>query len=138
MGAISIRGLDHVVIRAADLERALCFYRDVLGCAVVRRVDTIGLVQLRCGESMLDIVDVAGTIGRDGGAAAGESGRNMDHFAVELADFNEIKIRAHLEAHGVEAGEVAERNGAKGNGPSMYIRDPDDNVVELKGYRPEC
>ncbi len=134
MGAISIRGLDHVVIRASNLERALGFYRDVLGCVEVRRIETIGLVQLRCGDSMLDLVDVDGPIGKSGGVAAGVGGRNMDHFAVEVADFDEASIRAHLEAHGVEPGEVAERNGAKGNGPSMYIRDPDDNVVELKGY----
>ena len=134
MVAISIRGLDHVVIRASSIDRSLRFYCDVLGCVEVRRVDAIGLVQLRCGQSMLDLVDVAGPIGEAGGAAAGEGGRNMDHFAVELAEFDEAKIRSHLEAHGVEPGEVAERNGAKGNGPSMYIRDPDDNVVELKGY----
>ena len=138
MGAISIRGLDHVVIRAADLDRSLIFYRDVLGCAEVRRVDAIGLVQLRCGESMLDLVDVGGPIGKAGGAAAGEGGRNIDHFAIELAEFDEAAIRAHLEAHGVEPGQVAQRNGAKGNGPSMYIRDPDHNVVELKGYPPGC
>jgi catechol 2,3-dioxygenase-like lactoylglutathione lyase family enzyme len=138
MGAISIRGLDHVVIRAANLDRALGFYRDVLGCAEVRRIDSIGLVQLRCGISMLDLVDVDGPIGKGGGAAAAEGGRNMDHFAVELVGFDEARIRAHLEAHGVEPGEVVERCGAKGNGPSMYIRDPDDNVVELKGYPDSC
>lgn len=134
MVAISIRGLDHVVLRVADLERAMGFYRDVLGCAEVRRVDALGLVQLRCGESMIDLVDVEGAIGKMGGSAAGEGGRNMDHFAVELAEFDETSIRAHLEAHGIEPGDVAERNGARGNGPSMYIRDPDGNVVELKGY----
>jgi len=138
MGAISIRRLDHVVIRAANLDRSLCFYRDVLGCAEVRRIDSIGLVQLRCGESMLDIVDVEGPIGKAGGSAAAEGGRNMDHFAVELLEFDEASIRSHLEAYGVEPGEVAERNGAKGSGPSMYIRDPDDNVVELKGYAGDC
>ena len=138
MGAISIQGLDHVVLRAANLDRSLRFYCDVLGCTEVRRIDAIGLVQLRCGESMLDLVDIEGPIGKAGGLAAGEGGRNMDHFAVELVEFDEANIRSHLEAHGVEPGEVAERNGAKGNGPSMYIRDPDDNVVELKGYPPGC
>ncbi len=138
MTAISIRGLDHVVIRAANLDRSLRFYCDVLGCTEVRRVDAIGLVQLRCGASMLDLVDVAGTIGELGGAAPGEGGRNMDHFAVELEAFDAASIRSHLEAHGVAPGEIAERNGARGNGPSMYIRDPDDNVVELKGYRDPC
>jgi hypothetical protein len=57
----------------------------------------------------------------------------MDHFCVQLADFNEKRIVAHLRRRGVEAGEVARRYGALGHGPSMYLTDPDGNVVELKG-----
>lgn len=68
-----------------------------------------------------------------GGAPPGADGRNIDHFAVELAAFDADALRAHLEAHGVAAGDVGRRYGARGNGPSMYIRDPDGNVVELKG-----
>jgi catechol 2,3-dioxygenase-like lactoylglutathione lyase family enzyme len=71
-----------------------------------------------------------------GGEPPGETARNLDHFAVQLADFDAAAIRAHLEAHGVEPGEVAERYGAQGMGPSMYVRDPDGNVVELKGAPP--
>ena len=71
--------------------------------------------------------------GRAGGPAAGETGRNVDHFAVRLSEFDEAAIRAHLASHGVEAGDVGDRYGALGMGPSMYIRDPDGNVVELKG-----
>ena len=134
MAAISIRRLDHVVIRTCDLERSLRFYSQVLGCREERRIADLGLVQLRCGESMLDLVDVAGPLGKAGGPAPGEGGRNVDHFAVALEEFDEASIRRHLEEHGVEPGEVAQRNGAEGMGPSMYIRDPDGNVVELKGY----
>ena len=132
--AISIRRLDHVVIRSADLDRSLRFYCDVLGCSEERRLDALGLVQLRCGESMLDLVDISGPLGKAGGAAPGNGGRNVDHFALALETFDELAIRNHLESHGVEAGEVGERYGAEGTGPSMYIRDPDGNVVELKGY----
>lgn len=134
MAAISIRRLDHIVIRSADLPRSLRFYCEVLGCQEEKRIDSLGLVQLRCGESMLDLVDLEGPLGKAGGAAPGEGGRNVDHFAVALEHFDEESIRRHLEAHGVEAGEVGQRNGAEGMGPSMYIRDPDGNVVELKGY----
>lgn len=133
MTAIEIRGLDHVVLRVADLERSLRFYCDVLGCVEERRIDAVGLVQLRAGAQLVDLVDTAGPIGKLGGPAAGEKARNMDHFAVRLAHFDADAIRAHLEAHGVEAGDVADRYGALGMGPSMYIRDPDGNVVELKG-----
>ena len=133
MTAIEIRGLDHVVLRVADMERSLRFYCQVLGCVEERRLDALGLVQLRAGAQLVDLVDTAGPLWKPGGPPAGEQARNMDHFALQLAHFDEAAIRSHLEAHAVEAGEVAERYGARGNGPSMYIRDPDGNVVELKG-----
>jgi catechol 2,3-dioxygenase-like lactoylglutathione lyase family enzyme len=133
MSAIEIRGLDHVVLRVVDAERALRFYCGVLGCAVERRVDALGLVQLRAGAALIDLVPMDSPLGRLGGSAPGASGRNVDHFALQLARFDEAELRAHLAAHGVEPGEVAERYGALGMGPSLYIRDPDGNVVELKG-----
>jgi catechol 2,3-dioxygenase-like lactoylglutathione lyase family enzyme len=135
MSAIEIRGLDHVVLRVADVERALRFYCGVLGCTEERRSDALGLVQLRAGASLIDLVVVDSPLGRLGGPAPGAAGRNLDHFAVALARFDEAELRAHLAAHGVEPGEVGERYGALGMGPSMYVRDPDGNVVELKGIR---
>jgi len=133
MSAIEILGLDHVVLRVVDLERALRFYCGVLGCAEERRVDALGLVQLRAGAALIDLVAVDSPLGRLGGPAPGVSGRNVDHIALQLAHFDEGALRAHLAAHGVEAGEVAERYGALGMGPSLYVRDPDGNIVELKG-----
>jgi catechol 2,3-dioxygenase-like lactoylglutathione lyase family enzyme len=132
VGAIEIRGLDHVVVRVRDLERALAFYERALGCAVERRSDALGLVQLRAGASLIDLVPVDSPLGRAGGPAPGD-GRNVDHFALALASFDAPAIRSHLEAHGIEVGDVAPRYGAQGMGPSLYVRDPDGNVVELKG-----
>ena len=57
----------------------------------------------------------------------------MDHFAIAVTPFDEAAIRAHLAAHGVEVVEAGTRYGAEGEGPSIYILDPDDNRVELKG-----
>jgi catechol 2,3-dioxygenase-like lactoylglutathione lyase family enzyme len=133
MGAIEIRGLDHVVLRVADVARALRFYCGVLGCVEERRSDALGLVQLRAGSALIDLVAVDSPLGRQGGAAAGSEARNMDHLALQLAHFDAEALRAHLAAHGVEAGEVAQRYGALGMGPSLYVRDPDGNTVELKG-----
>jgi len=133
MTAIRIRGLDHVVLRVTDLAASIGFYCDVLGCSEERRLDALGLVQLRAGACLIDLVDVASPLGELGGAAPATGARNMDHFAVALETFDEAAIRAELEACGVEPGDVSERYGAEGNGPSMYIRDPDGNVVELKG-----
>jgi catechol 2,3-dioxygenase-like lactoylglutathione lyase family enzyme len=132
--AIPIVGLDHVVLRVTDLERALGFYTDVLGLRIERELPPeIGLVQLRAGAALIDLVPLDGMIGRQGGAAPGEGGRNMDHFCLQVEPFDERALRAHLERHGIEAGPTAQRYGAKGNGPSIYIRDPDGNTVELKG-----
>lgn len=120
---ISIKCLDHVVVNVTDMDRALAFYCGVLGCTEERRPFD-RLVQLRAGGSMIDLM-----LTKDAGPGA----PNMDHFAVVVEPFDEAAIRAHLERHGVAPGEVVQRYGADGNGPSMYIHDPDGNMVELKG-----
>ncbi len=130
---IRIRGLDHLVLRVRDLERSLRFYTEVLDAREERRIERAGLIQLRAGEQLIDLVPLDGPLGRSGGRGPEAEGRNVDHFALRLASFDESQLRAHLEKHGVEAGEVQTRYGAEGFGPSMYVRDPDGNVVELKG-----
>lgn len=133
MTAYTVQGIDHVVLRVVDVEGVIRFYQDVLGCAVERRKDDLGLIQLRAGRSLIDLVDVNGELGQKGGAAPGAEARNMDHFCLRIDPFDEAQIRAHLRAHGVEAGELATRFGAEGDGPSLYIQDPEGNTVELKG-----
>jgi catechol 2,3-dioxygenase-like lactoylglutathione lyase family enzyme len=130
---IPTRGLDHVVLRVADVERAIGFYREVLGLPVERRLEELGLVQLRAGKSLIDLVDIDSPLGRAGGGSVGPDGRNLDHFALTLERFDEDAIRAHLDREGVEASDTGRRYGAQGFGPSIYIRDPDGNTVELKG-----
>ena len=130
---IHIRELDHLVLRVLDLERMLRFYCEVLGCVVERREDAIGLVQLRAGRSLVDLVPVNGKLGRAGGAAPGAEGRNLDHFCFRVEPFDEADIRRHLLEANVHAGALELRNGAEGQGPSIYITDPEGNVVELKG-----
>jgi catechol 2,3-dioxygenase-like lactoylglutathione lyase family enzyme len=130
---IHIRGIDHLVLRVVDLDTMLRFYVDALGCRVERRLDGIGLVQLRAGASLIDLVPVAGELGRAGGAAPGAEGRNMDHFCLRVEPFDEATIREHMAAWGHVAGPVGDRYGAEGDGPSVYVTDPEGNVVELKG-----
>lgn len=130
---ISIREIDHIVLRVVDLERMLAFYCGALGCPVEKRQDEIGLVQLRAGSSLIDLVPLDGKLGRAGGAAPGKEGRNLDHFCLRVEPFDAAAIRAHLAGHGVAAGAVESRYGAEGEGPSIYVSDPEGNVVELKG-----
>ena len=129
----SLRGIDHVVLRVRDLDRALAFYCGVLGCTIDNRQDRIGLVQLRAGRSLIDLVPLDGKLGRMGGAGPGEAGRNMDHFCLRVEPFDGEAILAHLRANGLDPGAVESRYGAEGEGPSIYVTDPDGTMVELKG-----
>lgn len=126
-------GLDHVVLRVADVARAKSFYCDVLGAHVEKVQEALGLHQLRAGRALIDLVELDGELGRKGGAGPGAEGRNMDHLCIRIEPFDEAAIRAHLERNGVVPGDVVSRYGAEGQGSSMYITDPDGNSVELKG-----
>lgn len=130
---IAIREIDHIVLRVVDLKAMIGFYVRALGCTLEVSRDDIGLYQLRAGRSLIDLVPVDGKLGRAGGAAPGGQGRNLDHFCFRVEPFDEQAIRRHLQSLGVAVGEVARRNGAEGEGPSIYISDPEGNTVELKG-----
>jgi glyoxylase I family protein len=127
--AIRVGGIDHVVLRVGDLDRAIRFYETVLGLHVERELQQPRLVQLRAGASLIDLVPAS----RSPHAAPDKTGRNMDHFAIRVVGFDAAALKAHLVENGVDPGDVHERYGAEGYGPSIYISDPDGNTVELKG-----
>ncbi len=130
---IRIAEIDHVVLRAIDMQAMQRFYCDVLGCREERRRDEIGLVQLRAGASLIDLVSVDGKLGQYGGSAPASEGHNMDHLCLRVEDYDEPAILAHLRANQVRIGELGQRYGARGEGPSIYLYDPQGNMVELKG-----
>ena len=125
--------IDHLVLRVVDLDRMLRFYCDALGCTIEKRQDSIGLIQLRAGNSLIDLVPIDGKLGSAGGAPPGKEGRNLDHFCLRVEPFDEVAIRTQLARYGYASGPVERRYGAEGEGPSIYITDPEGNVVELKG-----
>jgi glyoxylase I family protein len=133
MPIFSILRIDHLVLRVEDLERSIAFYRSVLGCEVEKRRDDLGLIHLRAGASLIDLVSVAGPLGRKGGAAAEGERRNLDHFCLRIDPFDQASLTEHLAQVGLSGLDVQIRFGAEGNGPSLYICDPDGNTVELKG-----
>jgi glyoxylase I family protein len=133
MTPFSIEDIDHVVVRVSDLERMIQFYCTVLGCSVQWRRPDLGLVHLRAGKAMIDLIPVDGRLGRIGGAAPGREGRNMDHVCLRVRPFDREQIVRHLESHGARVGEIRPRFGAEGEGVSIYVYDPEDNLVELKG-----
>jgi len=128
-----ILGLDHVVLRVSDVPRMVRFYESVLGCRVERVRKELGLTQLRAGNSLIDLLDARTARGREAGDAPGPAGRNMDHLCLRIEPFDEGALVAHLIRHGIVPGAMRTRFGADGYGPSVYITDPEGNVVELKG-----
>jgi catechol 2,3-dioxygenase-like lactoylglutathione lyase family enzyme len=133
MAPFAVKRIDHVVLRVRDLAQSLAFYVDVLGCRIEKRQETLGLIQLRAGGSLIDLVALDGPLGRRGGAPPAKEGRNVDHFALQIAPFDDAAIRRHLAQHDIPVSESGQRYGAEGTGPSIYIGDPDGNTVELKG-----
>ncbi len=130
---IGIRAIDHVVVRTDKVNALVRFYGEVLGCPVERELDPgFGLVQLRAGSSLIDLVDVNGELGRMGGPAPGKDAHNLDHFCLEIDSMDESGLLDWLDRHGVEHGGFDRRYGASGFGRSVYIKDPDGNTVELK------
>ena len=126
---LKVAELDHVVLRCRDQNRALDFYTRILGLREERRIEQIGLIQLRAGRSMIDLVPAT--------HPRTEDGLNVDHvcLAIEARDLNEVA--RYLREHSVEVmGEPAMRYGAHGAGLSIYVRDPEGNVVELKQMPP--
>jgi catechol 2,3-dioxygenase-like lactoylglutathione lyase family enzyme len=129
---INIRSIDHVVLRVIDLERMALFYTEVLGARLEKHQEAIGLYQLRLGDALLDLVPVDGKLGRMGGAPPGPEGRNVDHICFRVLPWDGQAILDHLKAHGIES-EIVSRYGAEGDGPSIYLADPEGNQLELKG-----
>ncbi|MEC9247895.1 MAG: VOC family protein [Pseudomonadota bacterium] len=123
--------LDHIVLRANNAEVLSSFYIKVLKCEIERELP-IGLIQLRLGSILIDIVEANSELGRQGGPPPGK-GRNMDHFCLKVEPFEQIKIVEHLNRCAVKFEPVRELYGADGFGPSIYLYDPEGNKIELKG-----
>jgi len=122
---LKVREIDHVVLRCREQSRMIDFYTRVLGLVEERRIDHIGLVQLRAGASLIDLVPAVDP--------RIESGLNVDHFCLGVEVGNLDEAIRYLSANAVEVlGDPATRYGARGMGLSIYVRDPEGNVIELK------
>ena len=133
---INIAKIDHVVIRVNDLQKMLDFYSTVLGCRLERGPGEALLAQLRAGDSLIDLVDAKGSLGREGGNAPDHDAPNVDHICLFVDPWDPDALLAQLNEHGVECGDIAPRYGATGMGPSLYLQDPEGNTIELKGAPP--
>ena len=128
--------IDHIVLRTTKLGEMLDFYIEFLGCKVDRETsEETGLTQLRAGNALIDLVVVDSSLGKLGGGPPTQTENNVDHFCLQLKPISEEEIRVQLESKGVEFGGFNDRYGAQGFGKSVYIKDPEGNVVELRSQR---
>lgn len=129
---MEIAGIDHIVLRTTQLDAMLAFYCQVLGCELERQTSPeVGLTQLRAGNAMIDLVTLDSNLGKAGGPAPALTGRNLDHFCLQLKPVSEVEIIDHLQRHGIDVDAFALRYGALGQKRTLYISDPDGNRVEL-------
>ena len=129
---LSISAIDHIVLRVSSLDIMTRFYCEVLGCVKERELEEFGLVQLRAGASLIDLVAVDGELGKAGGIAPGHEGRNLDHFCLSVSGVSENELCAYLVSKSIQFSELSTRYGAAGFGQSLYLNDPEGNTVELK------
>jgi glyoxylase I family protein len=128
----TIREIDHVVIRCKDLDKMIHFYATALGCPVAKEQRELGLVQMRAGRSLIDLLAAGAKIDRPESGLPG-AGCNMDHLCLRVEPYDPAALRAHLLEHGARVGEEGNRYGAEGYGPSLYFFDPEGNLIEFKG-----
>ena len=128
-----IKHIDHLVIRVRNLQAMLDFYTNIIGCSIEKIQENLGLYQLRAGSSLIDFVPVDRPLGKLGGAAPGAEGRNLDHFCLRIEPFVGEELLEYFRTRGIEPGKVENRYGAEGDGPSIYLNDPEGNMIELKG-----
>ena len=121
------------MLRTDHYRELIDFYCDVLGCTLERETsDEVGLTQLRAGDSLIDIVNVVGELGKAGGPSPNEEGNNVDHFCLQIEPVGEEALQAYLRENGVAVEEYQDRYGAQGLGRSIYLKDIAGNTVELR------
>ena len=130
---VEITGLDHIGLRVSNVEASLAFYAGILGLET-ERVD-----QWRRGEVNFPSVRLDGSTLIDFFAADPgdrvDKERNQDHFCLVIEATDMQALKTHFHSIGVDVHDGPDtRWGAHGNGTSLYIRDPDDNIVELRHY----
>ncbi|MBI6135591.1 VOC family protein [Serratia marcescens] len=133
MPPFSLKTIDHVVLRVRDMQKSLHFYTQIVGCYIAKQRPDLGLMHLRAGAAMIDLIDVNGQLGKKGGEAPDPRRQNVDHVCLRIDPFNEDDLLAYLRSQGIAVNPAESRYGAEGDGPSIYFSDPDGNRIELKG-----
>lgn len=131
---VEITEMDHIVLRNQDVETSLRFYTEVLGLSP-ERVDQWRAGEVRFPSARLNDNTIIDFFATDQEPIGKESAKNQDHFCMVIEQTPMEELKTRFESLGVEiqAG-PARRWGSRGDGISLYIYDPDNNVVELRHY----
>ncbi len=131
---VKITEMDHIVLRNKDVEVSLKFYTEVLGMKA-ERVKEWKAGEVRFPSARINADTIIDFFGSDQEPIAKDGIKNQDHFCMVIEPTDMEELKAKFEAMGVEiqAG-PGKRWGSHGDGISLYIYDPDDNVVELRHY----
>jgi catechol 2,3-dioxygenase-like lactoylglutathione lyase family enzyme len=131
---VKITELDHIVLRVRDVETSLRFYTQVLGLPA-ERVEQWRAGEIRFPSARLNADTIIDFFGSDQKPIGREGAKNQDHFCmvIEPTDMEELKAKFEGIGVDIQAG-PGKRWGSHGDGISLYIYDPDDNVVELRHY----
>jgi glyoxylase I family protein len=131
----ALEGIDHLLLLVQGMGPAVKFYTEVLGCTVEDRLPEYGMLQLRAGDALIDLVDIAAPEAA-WAVPPVAGGRNLDHLCLALGRHDETALRRHLARHHVAIIEEGVHAGSRGESLSLYVRDPSGNVIELKGPPP--
>lgn len=131
---VKITEMDHIVLRNKDVEVSLKFYTKVLGLQA-ERVDEWRAGEVRFPSARINADTIIDFFGTDQEPIGKEGDKNQDHYCMVIEPTDMEELKSKFEAMGVEiqAG-PGKRWGSHGDGISLYIYDPDDNVVELRHY----
>lgn len=132
---LTLRGVDHVALRVRSLDLSVAFYCSILRCEVVARNEDAGIVHLRAGAQMIDLIWLEGRMGKLGGAERRVEARNMHHVCLAYEPYDSSALFTYLDEHKIEHSAMPQDNlGAEGQGASVYLADPDENLIEIKFY----
>ncbi len=131
---VKITEMDHIVLRVKDVETSLRFYAETLGLQT-ERVDQWRAGEVRFPSARINDDTIIDFFGSDQEPMTREGSRNQDHFCmvIEPTDMEDLKVKFETIGVEIQAG-PGKRWGSHGDGISLYIYDPDDNVVELRHY----
>ncbi|MBQ12325.1 MAG: VOC family virulence protein [Planctomyces sp.] len=131
---VKITEMDHIVLRVKDVEISLKFYTETLGLKP-ERIEEWRAGKIRFPSARINADTIIDLFASDQDPIDKDGVKNQDHYCmvIEKTDMEELKSKFEAMGVGIQAG-PGQRWGSHGDGTSLYVYDPDDNVVELRHY----